>query len=56
MAFGYLMSSVYGTRPLSLVSLGHICITMPIVLGELIPCVLLVSARPGPFEFRMIWS
>lgn len=49
LAFGYLMSAVCSTGPLSLASLDRIGVTMRISLGEAVACVLLTAALPGLF-------
>lgn len=49
LAFGYLMSAICSTGPLSLASLDKIGITMRISLGEAVACVLLTAALPGIF-------
>lgn len=47
LAFGYLMSSVGSTGPLSLASLDRINITMRISLGEALACIVLTAGLPG---------
>jgi O-antigen/teichoic acid export membrane protein len=49
LAFGYLMSNISSTGPLSLASLDKIGITVRISLGEAIACIILTAALPGLF-------
>lgn len=53
LAFGYMMSAICSTGPLSLASLDRIGITMRISLGEAVACVLLTATLPNVFSLGL---